>query len=96
MESKEHQITVPEVVVVQANRYMLGRMPYAVGEHCQWLISAWSRLSEWAKDIIQRDVDTHFEWDDRARLTTDPDSYKPLGMDMNRQKWEKVRALWSK
>lgn len=96
MANDKHTIEVPDFVVVQANRYMLGRMTYAVGEHCQWLISAWPKLSDWAKDIIQTDVDRHFDFDDRARTAPGKDFPLPLGMNMDRQEWEKVRALWAK
>lgn len=81
------------LMVIAATRYCIGRMSYIVGDCADWLIKIWPILNEKTKSIIQRDIEEEFRRDDEARADERP--YKPLGMDCDRQQWEKVRALWS-
>ena len=81
------------LMVIAATRYCLGRMSYIVSDCADWLIKTWPLLDKSTKTIIKRDIDEEFKRDDEARADGRP--YKPLGMDCDRQQWEKVRALWS-
>ena len=82
-----------------ATRYYLGRMTYAVSDFCGMLIRAWPALSDETKELIQRDIEIEFIRDDEVRLETKNlvphySVWKPLGGDIDRAEWEKVRKLW--
>jgi hypothetical protein len=81
-----------ELMVIAAVRYCMGRTSYIVGDCADWLIEQWPNFSEKTRAIIMRDVEEEFARDDRARA--DMSDYKPLGMDMDRAEWERVRKLW--
>lgn len=83
-----------DIMVIAATRYCVGRKTYMVGYCSEWLVRLWPMLSERARIVIQRDMEDAFRRDDKARADGEAD-YKPLGMDMDRAEWEKVRALWS-
>lgn len=68
----------------------MGRMSYAVSEHCDWLVANWNNLPEGEKEIVRQDLEKEFERDDKFRN----DNYGPLGMDTDRKEWERVRQLW--
>ena len=81
-----------ELMVIAAVRYCLGRRSYIVGDCADWLIEQWPNFSDKTQFIVKRDIEEAFEGDDRAR--EDMCDYKPLGMDMDRAEWERVRKLW--
>lgn len=76
---------------IGAFRYYCGRMSYAVSWFCELLIRDWPLLPKHARDIIKRDLEEEFKRDDQLRV---PGQYSPLGMDMDRREWERVRELW--
>ena len=78
-----------------AVRYCLGRQSYAVDDCSRWLCSIWDRLDQEARNLIRRDIEEQFRRDDAARENGNA-SGLPLGMDMDRKSWERVRALWGK
>lgn len=80
------------LMAVAAFRYSLGRMSYIVADTVDWLIFNWSIIPPSARKIIQRDLEEAFSRDDEAREFSA--QYFPLGMDCDRQQWERVRALW--
>ena len=82
-----------DIMVIAAFRYCCGRRTYMVGYCSEWLIRLWPTLSERARVVIQRDMDHEFDLDDKSRAQGV--SFLPLGMDMDRKEWERVRALWS-
>ena len=85
-------MTVPWWMVVSAVRYSCGRQSYIVSDTADWLITNWERLPEEARHTIQRDLEGEFRRDDVLR----PEGrYAPLGADMDRRQWERVRALWA-
>ena len=86
-------VTVPWWMVVSATRYATGRQSYAVSDTADWLITNWESLPERARDIIQRDLEDDFRRDDELRA--EGSKYPPLGADMDRRQWERVRALWA-
>lgn len=77
-----------------ACRYFLGRMSYAVHDFCHVLVRAWPTLPHQTKALIQRDIEEQFERDDRARADAKDELARPLGMDIDRMQWERVRRLW--
>lgn len=85
-------MTPPDWMVLGAVRYATGRMSYVVGTTCDWLAANWGRLEPQLRGTIARDLEEEFEADDRARA--EGRAYKPLGMDMDRAQWERVRALY--
>lgn len=82
------------LMVIAAIRYCLGRMTYIVSDCADWIIENWNDWPESVRKIIQRDIDEAFVTDDEAR--NDRREYLPLGMDCDRQEWERVRKLWNK
>lgn len=79
---------------IGAFRYYCGRKSYAVSWFCEIIVREWATLPKQARAIIQRDLEDEFALDDKLRA--DGADYRPLGMDMDRREWEKVRALWAK
>ena len=82
-----------QIMVLAAVRYCMGRRTYIVGDCAEWLIAQWPNFNEHTRAIIQRDLEEEFDRDDKARL--EQDTCLPLGMDMDRREWEKVRKLWT-
>ena len=83
---------IPSWMIIDAVRYATGRMSYQVGVTVDWVVANWARLPDHARLIIQKDLETEFDRDDRSRLTKD--KWLPLGHDCDRQQWECVRAMW--
>lgn len=82
------------LMVVAAVRYCLGRRTYIVADCADWIIPLWPSLPKQVQSVIERDVEVQFARDDIARV--DGWEHKPLGMDMDRREWERVRELWKK
>lgn len=72
-----------EVFVWTGVRYALGRMTYVVGMVTEEVVRLWPELTESTKEVIQRDVEEAFDKGGQY-----------LGMDMDKTRWETVRALW--
>lgn len=81
-----------DLMAVAAVRYCLGRQSYIVGDCVDWLIRWWPAIGESCRNIIARDVNEAFVNDDDSRERGD--KYRPLGMDIDRNQWERARALW--
>lgn len=75
-----------------AVRYCLGRSTYIVEYCCDWLREAWPTLSESTRTAIACDIEGAFAKDDTCRA--EGRALLPLGMDMDRAAWERVRELW--
>lgn len=72
-------------------RYFLGRMSASVSGFTESLIVAWPHLNEKTKNQIKKELRKAIEEDDKMR--DDPvcsPSYYPLGMDCDRECWDKV------
>lgn len=81
-----------DMMAIAAVRYCLGRMTYIVSDCADWLIAHWPDICQNARIVIQRDVQDAFVEDDDGRRRGE--SYRRLGMDCDRQQWERVRRLW--
>jgi len=75
-----------------ATRYYMGRMSAGVSDFCALLRRRWPALGARTRALIQRDVEEAFARDDSARAMGL--EHKALGMDCDREQWERVRALW--
>jgi hypothetical protein len=82
-----------DLMAIAAVRYCLGRMSYIVGDCVEWLEEQWPNLSSNARAVIKSDIEAMFQRDDDARQRGE--EYKPLGMDCDREGWERVRKLWA-
>ena len=82
----------PHTLLIAATRYFLGRMTISTCAHAEELAAAWPNIPESTRIFLRLDIEREFELDDKARARGD--DYKPLGMDMDRAAWEKVRAAW--
>lgn len=80
-------------LVIAATRYYIGRMTIAACFHAGELAKAWESLPESIKNVIIRDLEIVFKDDDESRLKKD-NKWHPLGMDMDREAWEKVRKCY--
>ncbi len=72
-----------------ATRYYLGRMSYAVSDYCDLLIQSWGDIPKNTQKLIERDIEEAFTRDEERE-----GGYSPLGMDCDKQQWERVRRLW--
>lgn len=81
-----------QLMATAAVRYCLGRQTYIVSDCAEWLIDVWTSLNESTRAVILRDIEDEFRRDDEARARGD--RHLPLGADMDRRQWERVRRLW--
>lgn len=83
---------LPEHMIHQSFRYVLGRMSYAVSEWVDWCVRAWPDIPESERAIIRRELDEAFmraEYCDQIGA-----HFSPLGSECDREQWERVRALY--
>lgn len=86
---------INDTAATWAVRYCMGRMSYAVDDCSRWLCAVWDNLDDSAKERIELDIEEQFRRDDAARANGNTKGL-PLGMDIDRASWERVRKLWSK
>lgn len=75
-------------------RYYLGRQSYAVSDFCDLLIAQWGEIPDRCKKLIIKELNEAFQKDDELRADKSRTHYYPLGMDMDRACWEKVRLIF--
>ena len=83
-----------DLVVIAAFRYSCGQSTYMSKVCAEWLVEIWPLLGLNTRAVIERDLEASFKDDDEARQKSEV--FRPLGWDMDRKEWEKVRALWAK
>ncbi len=83
-----------DLMVLAAFRYCMGRTSYISSVCADWLVDKWPELPPRSKALIRTELDRAFVQDDEDRATG-ATSFKALGWDCDRAKWEKVRALWA-
>lgn len=84
---------LPEHMIHQSFRYIIGRMSYAVSEWVDWCVQAWPEIPVSERAIIQRELEAAFERDDMLGKTARA-HFSPLGSECDREQWERVRALY--
>ena len=82
-------------LVFWAFRYFLGRMTIATCQFAEDLSRAWPLLSEHVRDLIRKELDEAFRRDDQERAKDRARPY-PLGMDCDREAWQKVRDAYDR
>ncbi len=77
-----------DMMAVCAVEYCLGRRSYIVGECVDWLYSIWPALHESARRAIIGVVESayvrHEQFQERGAL----------GMQMDKEQWDRARKLW--
>lgn len=73
-------------------RYFVGRMTIATTAFARELASAWMDIPIQTRQQIASELGRLFEEDDAARAAGS--EHLPLGMDMDRECWELVRAAY--
>lgn len=92
----------PSDLVFWSFRYFLGRMTIATCCFAESLAKGWQHLDPRIQELIKRELEKEFVRDDEARKDRleNPESiYKdwlPLGMDCDREVWQKVRNAYTK
>lgn len=86
-------------LVMSATAYYLGRSTALVQSHCEAVIKAWPQLDKHVKDFIKRIVENAIHRDRQmftgdGILKTASNYVSPLGHEMDREMWLKVRQLW--
>ena len=79
-------------MLIFATRYCTGRKTIAAASFARELAEAWPTIPAHTRNIIRRDLTDAFKDDDEARARGE--TYRPLGMDCDRQAWEAVRQAW--
>jgi hypothetical protein len=85
-------------------RYYLGRRICAVADFCRLLIKEWRSLPSTCQHLILIELTETIKRDDQLRASNEnyyplkadgcyPPGYYPLGMDIDRNEWLKVRAF---
>lgn len=85
---------LPDFMIYQSFRYVLGRKTYAVGMWCDWAVENWERIPEHDKLLIKRQLNEAFKRDEKERETGKTE-FLPLGDQYVRAQWERVRALYA-
>lgn len=73
-------------------RYFLGRQTIATCQFAEELSKAFPLLNKRVKNLIRRELDRSFQEDDKARKNNE--KFLPLGLDCDRQQWQKVREAY--
>ena len=84
-------LPIPDWFIISAVRYALGRQTYIIADTTDWLLLHWEELPGRARATVRADVEEAFGRDDRAQGKP---YGGPLGMAQDRERWERVRALW--
>ena len=84
----------PHCLLIAAQRYYQGRRTIAAASFARELAEAWPTIPAHTRNIIKRDLSDAFKNDDKARARGE--TYRPLGMDCDRQAWEMVRQAWQR
>ena len=83
----------PHTMLIAATRYYMGRTTIHASYFAKHeLAVAWPRIPQHTQQVIRRDLEEAFKDDDASRARGD--TYRPLGMDCDREAWECVRRAW--
>jgi len=81
-------MNLPDRMIHQSFRYVLGRRTYAVSDWCNWFIVNHKDISKNEMFIITRELKEAFDSDNDARDYNR--TYLALGEDCDRECWQKV------
>ncbi len=93
LDAKDYVITgheeIPDWMIIDSFRYVLGRRSYQVDVSVKWLVSNWDTLSNGIKEIIKKELDAELEADTKSRQLANKyfKSHFPLGSDYDRNTW---------
>ncbi len=96
IDQSHHHLTAfdPHSLLIAAQRYYQGRRTIAAANFAEELAKAWPTIPEHTRSVIKRDLTDAFKDDDKARARGE--TCRPLGMDCDREAWERVRQAWSR
>lgn len=86
---------LPDFMIYQSFRYVLGRRTYAVGMWCDWAVENWERIPEHDKLLIKKELNEAFKRDEKERKKTGKTSFLTLGDRCDRAQWDRVRELYA-
>jgi len=81
-------MNLPDRMIHQSFRYVLGRRTYAVSDWCDWFISNHKDIPANEMAIIKQELKEAFVMDDNARECNS--RYLNLGEGYDRAYWQKV------
>lgn len=81
------KIELPDIAVIYAFRYCLGRMSCAVSDGVEIVRAAWPKLDANLRNVIERDLREAKKRDDDARADGRVSEFMPLGMTCDRDSW---------
>lgn len=81
-------IYLPEIFLVSAARYAMGREDYVVHEITAYIEGAWDDLSSHTRSLIQQDIERKLDHEERG-----PQDYSLLGGEMDRERWLDILEL---
>jgi hypothetical protein len=88
------------LIIVSSLRYYMGRSTIAVSSYVRFLEENWEHLTNDSKWLIEREVEREIERDDVERVASKMSGknsdFLPLGMDCDRDQWDRLRKLWHK
>jgi hypothetical protein len=84
-------MNLPDFMIHQSFRYVLGRRTYAVQEWCDWCVENWNKIPESEQNIIIRELEESFKLDSASKS----EFFKPLGDECDKVCWERVRKLYT-
>ena len=76
----EELIPFDPSIAIYAFRYCLGRKTYAVSECVKYLTNHWDKICKTDRHLIHNEIREAIDKND-------------IGMDMDRQEWEKILSL---
>ncbi len=81
-------------LIMSTTYYYLGSRCAGTVEHCDRLVAAWPKLSEYVRKYVQQKVEGVFQ---RAAICeANGMGHTILGESCDREGWERVRACWQK
>jgi hypothetical protein len=76
-------------------RYYLGRMTGSTILFAETLAENWDQINPNTQALIEKELEAAFNHDDDQRERGDS-SFRPLGMDCDREAWENVRKCYAR
>ncbi|WP_311949323.1 hypothetical protein [Halomonas piscis] len=84
----------PHGLLVAATRHYAGRSTVSVSGFADELAEAWPIIPQETRIVIRRYLENLFAVDDSERAKGRGRGCLPLGQNIDRAAWERVRAAW--